>query len=136
MSGQRGQVDLLILAVERAAGHLADCKTIESELDGQRSQVKSEAIARLMGTENPQKPGSNYSATAAADIVMNDTVFALHESDRREATAETIRAMGAYKAACFRAEYAIKAADLEIVSEEPLAVGMGKDHAVEIVRAG
>ena len=131
---QQHPVDLLITAVVVAAGHLAECKTRESELDGQRPQVKSEAIARIMALDDP-RTFKKYSATAAAEVVMNDDVFALLESDRRDATAATIRAMGEYEAAKFRAELAISGARVAIIDDEALVVTIGKDHAVEIRRA-
>lgn len=134
MSGVN-RVDLLITAVQVAAVHLADCKTRESELDGQRSQVKSEAIARIMALPDPQKDSKTYSATAAADIVMNDRVFALHESDRRQATAATIRAMGEYEAARLRAWFAVNGAALEVVPSQPFVPRIGQDHTVAIERA-
>lgn len=131
---QQHPVDLLITAVVVAAGHLAECKTRESELDGQRPHMKSEAIARLMGQDDPRKSGK-YSATAAAEVVALDPAFALLESDRRNATAATIRAMGEYEAAKFRAELAISGARVAIIDDEALVVTIGKDHAVEIRRA-
>ena len=126
------QVDLAIQAVMVASEQLALCKTRESELDFARQAVKSEAISRIMAQEDPQKPGKLYSATAAADIVSSDKAFALFEHDRRMATADTIKAMGAYKAACFRAELAVKGSDLALIDEEPVQPRFGDNHAVTV----
>jgi hypothetical protein len=110
------------------AGILADCKMREMLLDGQRSQVKSEAITRLMSQPDPQKDGKLYSATAAAEIVMNDAAFALHEADRRAATAATIRAAGQYEAAKLAARLAVSGAEIE--GFEPLRLALDASHAV------
>lgn len=132
MSEGTKRVDLLIIAVSVAAAHLADCKDMESTLDFTRSLVKSEAISRIMGLEDPQKPGKTYSATAAADVVSTDRAFALFEADRRQATAKTIRAMGDYEAAKLRAWFAVNGAAIEVVDEDPVRASMGKDHTVEV----
>lgn len=107
---------------------LADCKDREMALDGQRSQVKSEAIARIMDLGDPQKGNKAYSASAAAEIVMNDKVFALHESDRRQATAATIRAAAEYEAAKLAARFQIS--ESEIDGFEPLRLALNDAHAM------
>lgn len=124
------QVDAIIANVIKAAVALGAAKSREMELDGQRSQVKSEAITRIMGLENPQKPGSNYSATAAADIVMNDRVFAIHEGDRRAATATTIQRAGEYEAAKLSARFAVSASEIE--GFEPLRLALDEAHTMAL----
>jgi len=125
----KAKVDAVIANVIQSAARLADAKAREMELDGQRSQVKSEAIARIMSIEDPQK-GKPYSATAAAEIVMNDVVFAMHESDRRNATADTIRVAGEYEAAKLAARFAVSGAEIE--GFEPLRVALQLDHTVRM----
>lgn len=127
-----GRVDTLVFALRTAAMHLATCKGRELELDFARSQVKSEAITRLMGMNDPQKPGRLYSATAAAEIVNNDDMYAAHERDRRAATVATIQAMGAYEAAKLQAWYAVNAATPEVVDEMPAPRMDEKTHTVRV----
>lgn len=127
------RIEQLIAAVIVTANTLADSKAREMELDSARPRVKSEAIARLMSTTNPQKPGTTYSATAAAEIVGNDMAFMLHEEDRRQATAGTIRAMGEYEAAKLRAKFGIARAELEIIESEPVRPRVDGDlHTVKV----
>lgn len=130
MGTSTARADAAIANVIATACLLANCKQVEMLLDGQRSQVKSEAISRLMAIEDPQKPGKTYSATAAADIVMNDAVFALHESDRRKATADTIRAAGEYEAAKLAARLQVSGSEIE--GFEPLRLALEKDHTMAL----
>lgn len=132
MSESQQRVDSLIGLVVVAAGALADCKTKESELSSLRSQIKSDAIGRMMTHADPQKPGGTYSATAAEKVVGFDKAFQLHEADERAATAATIRAMGAYEAAKFRARFSIACAELEIIADEPVSVGLGDNLNVRV----
>lgn len=125
-------IDSAIGAVVARANDLARCKMEEGALDFERPAVKSSAIARLMDSEDPQKPGKKYSATGAAEAVTSDETFALHEAHRREATARTIRAMGEYEAAKLRAKFAIVRSELDIIDEEPVALGLGVDHTVHV----
>jgi hypothetical protein len=122
------RTDAAVANVVAAAVALAAAKEREMELDASRSQVKSEAIARLMAIEDPQKPGKTYSATAAADIVMNDRVFALHEQDRLGATAETIRKAGEYEATRLSARLLIAGAEIE--GFEPLRLALNDSRAI------
>lgn len=125
---RNAHVNAAIANVIQAAGRLATCKVREMELDGQRSQMKSEAIARIMALPDPHKDNKPYSATAAADIVMNDKAFALHESDRRVATADTIRAAGEYEAAKFAARFEVSGSEIE--GYEPLRLALNEAHAL------
>ncbi len=131
---KRNSVDVLITAVIVAAGHLAECKQREMELESSRGQVKAEAIARIMSNPDPMRNNKQYSATAAAEVATYDTVFALHEQDRREATAKTIRAMGEYAAAKLRATFAIIVETHLEGDDEPLDMGLGTDHTATVVR--
>lgn len=124
MSGLK-RVDLLIQAVVIAAGHLADCKTRESELDFARQQEKQDAMSRVLGVHAT-------SVTKAAEVVNLDEQFATFEVRRRYATAKTIRAMGEYEAAKLRAAFAVAGADLSIIDDETLPLGLGADHTVQV----
>ncbi len=130
MSAGQVRVDLLITALQVAAGHLAECKTRELELASVRTQVKSEAIGRMMCVENPQKPGSTYSATAAAEVVSFDKAYQIQQADERAATAATIRAMGEYECAKLRALFAVNSTP--VIEEEPVSARMNEKHVVEV----
>ena len=125
---QKAKVDAAIANVIGAAGHLANAKQLEMLLEAQRSQLKSDAIARIMALEDPQKPGKTYSATAAAEVVMFDKVFAQHEQDRRNATADTIRAAGEYEAAKLATRFAVTGAEID--GFEPLRLALRQNHTV------
>lgn len=125
---RKAQVDAAIANVIGAGVRLAEAKMAEMELDSARPQVKSDAIGRLMSLENPQKPGSNYSATAAAEVVMYDLEFADFEKRRRTATAATIRLAGEYEAAKLAARFAVS--DAEVESFEPLRLALNDAHAM------
>ena len=126
----KAKVDAAIANVIQTANRLAGAKATELELEGRRSQVKSEAIARIMSLPDPQKDGKPYSATAAAEIVMNDAAFALHAKDQRHAAAETIRAAGEYEAARLAARFAVMGAEID--GYEPLRLALEKDHTMRM----
>lgn len=125
---QQATVHAAIANVIQTANRLADCKAREMEFEGRRSQVKSEAIARIMSLPDPQKDGKFYSATAAADIVMNDAAFSIHAADQRAATADTIRAAGEYEAAKLAARFGIAAAEVE--GYEALRLALSDAHTM------
>ncbi len=123
--------------VATAAQQVMDCTFAlaaaiadELRLAAERPRLKSEAIARLMGVENPQKPGSNYSATAAEGVVMYDKVYAQHVLDQSEATRETILAMGTYEVAKQGLRFAVCAEPNEL---EPVLLQIGDDHKIRLV---
>ncbi len=105
-------MDAAIAELSRRASLLADAKTKESELELSRPLIKSEAIARIMGKDDPQKDGKKYSATAAEALVNTDEVYAMHLADQREAVRETITAGAAYEAMKFICRYITAAADV------------------------
>lgn len=124
----KAQIAAALANIIAAGNRLADAKAKEMLLDSQRAQVKSQAIARVMAQPDPEKGGKPYSATAAADVVMNDGAFALHESDRRAATSATIRMAGEYEAAKLAARFAIT--ECEIDGFEPLRLALNDAHAM------
>lgn len=105
-------IDAAIAEMLRRGALLADAKTKESELALSRPLLKSEAIARIMSLDDPQKDGKKYSATAAEALVNTDKAFALHLADEREAARETILAGAAYEAMKFVCRYLTAAAEV------------------------
>lgn len=104
-------IDAAIAAMLARAEDLAAAKTREGELELARPLIKSEAIARIMGKEDPQK-GKPYSATAAESLVNTDEAYLLHVGDQREAANETIRAAAAYEAMKFICRYLTAGAEV------------------------
>lgn len=103
-------VDAAIAMFLQRAEDLALAKKREMVLEYERPLLKSEAIARIMGKDDPQKDGKKYSA--ATELVATDEVYAMHLEDQRNATADTIRAEGAYKAAGFICRYLTAGAEV------------------------
>jgi uncharacterized protein YajQ (UPF0234 family) len=95
-----------IEAIEQAAERLALATKTEMELEDFRPILKSQAIRRLMATENPET-GKPHSASSAEKVVEVDAEYAAHRRDQYNAVVETIRARGEYEAAKRRADVAI-----------------------------
>lgn len=127
---KKAEVSAALANIIASGNRLADAKAKEMLLDLQRPQVKSQAIARIMSQPDPEKGGKPYSATAAADVVMNDGAFALHETNRRTATADTIRASGEYEASKLAARFAIT--ECEVESFEPLRLALTEKHTMAL----
>jgi len=103
---QVSPVALAIAAVEAAASALGAARAHEQTLEDQRPLVKSAAIRRLMGTDNPEtaKP---HSASSAEKVVESDAEYFAHRQQQASAVVATEEARGAFYAARYRAELAL-----------------------------
>lgn len=110
---EKGQVDMKIAAVIVAAQQLGQAKARELTLERLRPIAKSEAIARIMGLDDPQKEGKKYSATAAEALVTTDKAYRLHLEDQSAAVVATIEAAGHYEAAKLAGRFAVALAEVE-----------------------
>lgn len=107
-----------IEAIEQAAERLAIATRTEMELEDQRPLMKTLAIRRLMGMENPetQKP---HSASSAEKLVEADPEYSAHRARQAAAVVETIKARGAYEAQRRRADLAVAMSEVSIALGGP-----------------
>jgi hypothetical protein len=116
--------------VRDAGDRLAFHITEENRMDALYPVVKSEAIARLMGTVDPQK-GTNYSATAAEKLTDTDPVVKLHKEERRQATRATIVAATEFECARLAARAICSEQDITVM--EALAIRLSVEHQIDAI---
>jgi hypothetical protein len=102
-----------IVAIETAAARLAVAVRAEMELEDFRPIVKSQAIRRLMATENPET-GKPHSASSAEKIVETDAEYSAHRRDQYAAVVETIRARGEFEASRRKADLAVALCEVTV----------------------
>lgn len=110
MSGAAIEVGAAFVAIGYAAGQLANAVERESELHSWRGLQKSEAICRLIGTNNPENDRP-HSATSAEKVVESDQVYAAFLATCRESVVARIRAEAEYESAKLAAQLAVKLAE-------------------------
>jgi hypothetical protein len=103
-----------IVAIETAAERLAKAVRAEMELEDYRPIVKSQAIRRLMATENPET-GKPHSASSAEKVCETDAEYSAHRRDQYAAVVETIRARAGYEVAKRRADLVIALIDVDLL---------------------
>lgn len=101
------ETDDLIDAIEATAAALGLARAAEQALEDERPLVKSAAIRRLMGTENPET-GKPHSASSAEKVVETDAEYMAHRRAQRDAVVATQEAWGRYEAAKQRAALAVQ----------------------------
>lgn len=92
--------------VEAAGERLAQAVARVQELEDERAIVKSQAVRRLMLTNN-EDTGKQHSASSAEKIVEVDGEYAAHRKLQRDAEVEKQRAYAQYEAAKLRAKLAV-----------------------------
>ena len=97
------QAESSIGQIEEAAERVGMAVDAVLDLEERRPLVKSQAIRRLMGTENPETQKA-HSASSAEKVVELDADYAAHREQQRAAEVEKIRAWAALDAAKLRAQ--------------------------------
>jgi hypothetical protein len=84
--------------IVQAGSALAAAVVAEMELEARKPSEKSDAVRRLIGSENPET-GKAHSASSAEKIVETDRDYADFLATMRDAVAAKIVARAAYDAA-------------------------------------